>query len=242
MLLLKLTSAHLPLLPPPPPSTHQDEALRLGPARRGGEAASAEKKVAVLEKALSLHPGCDELLLELLRAVWQGLLPCCMAFRRWSAESAPYLILDSRTMNAFAAAAPRPACRRRSPCATTGRWRGGGALCWRATAAAPASGPRTFATVARGLQGLMPPRWQRAMMRRWRRCTGSTAGAWQQVGLTCRKRPELRLLCCASLPCSRPGWVYLPAFLAHRMHEKIKMLAAARSRRSAARSAGSAGV
>ena len=53
-------------LPTPPP---QDEALRLGPARRGGERGAAEKKIAILEKALSLHPGSDELLLALLHAV-----------------------------------------------------------------------------------------------------------------------------------------------------------------------------
>lgn len=50
--------------------THpQDEALRLGPPRRGGERGAAEKKIAILEKALSLHPGSDELLLALLHAV-----------------------------------------------------------------------------------------------------------------------------------------------------------------------------
>lgn len=47
----------------------QDEALRLGPPRRGGERGAAEKKIAILEKALSLHPGSDELLLALLHAV-----------------------------------------------------------------------------------------------------------------------------------------------------------------------------
>ena len=60
------------LAPSPKPfplSSLQDEALRLGPPRRGGERGAAEKKIAVLEKALSLHPGSDELLLALLQAV-----------------------------------------------------------------------------------------------------------------------------------------------------------------------------
>lgn len=47
----------------------QDEALHLGPAQRGGERAAAEKKIAILERALGLHPGSDELLLALLQAV-----------------------------------------------------------------------------------------------------------------------------------------------------------------------------
>jgi hypothetical protein len=58
----------------PPPCPVQDEALRLGPARRGGARGAAEKKIAILEKALSLHPGSDELLLALLRAVSERLL------------------------------------------------------------------------------------------------------------------------------------------------------------------------
>ena len=44
----------------------------MGPARRGGERGAAEKKIAILEHALRLHPGSDELLLALLRAVRGG--------------------------------------------------------------------------------------------------------------------------------------------------------------------------
>lgn len=51
------------------PTWAQDEAARLGAARRGAERGASEKKVAILEKALSLHPGSDELLLALLRTV-----------------------------------------------------------------------------------------------------------------------------------------------------------------------------
>ncbi len=50
----------------------QDEAARLRPTRRGGERAVAEKKLSILEKALSLHPGSDELLLALLSTVSWG--------------------------------------------------------------------------------------------------------------------------------------------------------------------------
>lgn len=52
-----------------PLSAVQDEVLRLAPSKRGGERGAAEKKIAILEKALSLHPGSDELLLALLKAV-----------------------------------------------------------------------------------------------------------------------------------------------------------------------------
>jgi hypothetical protein len=66
--------AHLPalslsLLHPLVISAVQDEVVRLAPSKRGGERGAAEKKIAILEKALSLHPGSDELLLALLKAV-----------------------------------------------------------------------------------------------------------------------------------------------------------------------------
>lgn len=61
-------------IPIVPATSLQDEAVRLGPPRRGGERGAAEKKIAILEKALSLHPGSDELLLALLKAV-RGSLP-----------------------------------------------------------------------------------------------------------------------------------------------------------------------
>lgn len=54
---------------PHAPHPLQDEALRLGPPQRGAARAAAEKKISILERALSLHPGSDELLLALLRAV-----------------------------------------------------------------------------------------------------------------------------------------------------------------------------
>jgi hypothetical protein len=44
----------------------QDEAAALGPRRRGAERATAEKKLAVLERALRHHPASEELLLALL--------------------------------------------------------------------------------------------------------------------------------------------------------------------------------
>ncbi len=50
----------------------QDEAARLGVALRGVERGAAEKKIAILERALSQNPGSDELLLALLRAVRRG--------------------------------------------------------------------------------------------------------------------------------------------------------------------------
>ncbi|EFN57952.1 hypothetical protein CHLNCDRAFT_142066 [Chlorella variabilis] len=62
----------------------QDEAVRLGPPRRGGERGAAEKKIAILEKALSLHPGSDELLLALLKAA-EAVCDDSELERRWRA-------------------------------------------------------------------------------------------------------------------------------------------------------------
>lgn len=70
----------LPVLPTPHYDALQDEAVRLGAARRGVERGAAEKKIAILEKALSQNPGSDELLLALLQAVSVGRGPrhACM--------------------------------------------------------------------------------------------------------------------------------------------------------------------
>ncbi|KAL4447355.1 hypothetical protein ABPG77_007388 [Micractinium sp. CCAP 211/92] len=62
----------------------QDEAARLRPTRRGGERAVAEKKLSILEKALSLHPGSDELLLALLSTA-EAVCDDAELERRWRA-------------------------------------------------------------------------------------------------------------------------------------------------------------
>ncbi len=69
LMLWPLDSMHGARPHPSRPAPAQDEATAVGRARRGTERAAAEKKIVILEKALTHHPGSEELLLALLETV-----------------------------------------------------------------------------------------------------------------------------------------------------------------------------
>lgn len=91
--------------------------MRLGgPLRRGAERAAAEKKVAILEKALGHHPGSDALLLALLEAVswswagWDGAPPACSGpgMEPLLSKRTPMNGLELRGIPSAAVCVPRP--------------------------------------------------------------------------------------------------------------------------------------